>query len=245
MRYCIVFSYDGTFFSGYQKQIEKRTVQEEIESKLTMINHNVPVIIHASGRTDAKVHALNQVAHFDMDIMDPEELKRKLNKLLPNDIYIKKICIVNNNFHARYNAISKEYIYKINLGEYNPFEVNYVYQYNKKLNIDKMKKGIKYFLGEHDFSSFTKCKKEDNVRIIIDANIVLENDILIISFKGNGFMQYMVRIMVGFLLEIGENKRKPEDVLTVLSAKDRTKAGMTAEPQGLYLKKVNYKEVTM
>lgn len=243
MRYCIVFSYDGTFFSGYQRQIGKRTVQAEIENNLTMINHNIPVTIHSSGRTDAKVHALNQVAHFDMDEIDIEELKRKLNKLLPSDIYIKKVCVVNNCFHARYNAISKEYIYKMNLGEYNPLEANYIYQYNKNLNIEEMKKGIKYFLGEHDFSSFTKCKKENNVRIINEANITCENDILTISFQGNGFMQYMVRIMVGFLIEIGENKRQPEEVLEVLKAKDRTKAGMTAEPQGLYLKEVKYKEV--
>jgi tRNA pseudouridine38-40 synthase len=180
-----------------------------------------------------------------MEKMDREVLKKKLNKLLPDDIYIKKVLEVNQNFHARYDCIAKEYIYKINLGEYNPLDAQYIYQYNQPLNIEAMKNGIQKFLGRHDFTSFTKAKKEDSIRNISEVNLSYEGELLTISFKGDGFMQYMVRIMVGFLIEIGENKRRPDEVKEVLNAKDRRKAGITAPPQGLYLNKVIYEDVIL
>ena len=133
MRYLMSFSYDGSNFKGYQKQPKVRTVQGEIEKALKQINNNNKVDIHSSGRTDAGVHALNQTAHFDLEMeITEEKLRHGLNSLLPEDVYIKKISKVDDDFHARFNSIGKEYIYIINLGEYNPIERNYVYQYNKK-----------------------------------------------------------------------------------------------------------------
>ena len=129
MRFFMTFSYDGINFNGYQKQPRKRTVQKEIEDVLKEINNGKSVSIYSSGRTDAGVHAVNQKAHFDMNIkITPDRLIRGMNSLLPSDIYVKKIENVSDNFHARFDAIGKEYIYKINMGEYNPIERNYEYQ---------------------------------------------------------------------------------------------------------------------
>lgn len=246
MRYLITFSYDGSGYYGYQKQPKKKTIQEEVEKVLSKINGNKKVVISATGRTDAKVHALNQKAHFDIDKdLEIDILKKSLNKMLPEDIYVKKVEKVADDFHARFNVKAKEYIYKINLGEYNPLEKNYVYQYNKRLDVFEMERALKYFEGEHNFKSFTKAtdEKEDYNRTIIRATLERNpknvNE-LIISLIGTGFMRYMVRNIVGLLIEIGEGKRKSEDVLNILAAQDRSSSGKTAPPNGLYLNDVFY-----
>ena len=130
MRYFITFAYDGSKYKGYQKQPDEKTVQGELEKALTTINGGEEVCVHASGRTDAGVHALNQKAHFDLDMkhITPEKLRDGLNGLLPKDIYIKNVEVVSDDFHARFNVKAKEYVYKINMGEYNPIEKDYVYQ---------------------------------------------------------------------------------------------------------------------
>jgi len=246
MRYLITFSYDGTNFSGYQKQPKKRTIQEELEKVLKQINDNKKVEVHASGRTDAKVHALNQKAHFDLDIkITIDKLQKGMNSLLPSDIYVKKIENVENDFHARFNAIGKEYIYQINMGEYNPLERNYVYQYNKKLDVIAMERAMKYLEGTRSFKSFTKTdeEKEDYIRTLSQTYLFRDSkDVnkITLVFIGTGFLRYMVRNMVGTLIEIGEGKRKSEDIISILNSQDRTKAGKTANPEGLYLKNVFY-----
>lgn len=177
MRYLITFSYDGTNYRGYQKQPNAITIQGTLENVLTRINSNQPVFVSASGRTDAHVHALGQSAHFDLQVLIiPSKLKKALNSLLPGDIYVKDVEAVADDFHARYDVKKKEYMYIINVGEYNPLELNYVYQYNKNLNIDAMKEAISYFIGEYDFKSFTKVdeEKSDYVREIYEATIMLD-----------------------------------------------------------------------
>ena len=246
MRYFMTFSYDGTNFLGYQKQPRGRTVQKVIESALKEINGGKSVSVCASGRTDAGVHALNQKAHFDMDKkISTDKLIKGINSLLPEDVHVKKIEEVSDDFHARYNAIGKEYVYKINMGEYNPIERNYVYQYNHKLDIIAMERGLKYFEGEHNFKSFTKANDEivDYVRNISQTSIVRDSKDLnkiIITFVGNGFMRYMVRNMVGGLIEIGEGKRNCDDVVNIFDYEDRSFAGKTAPACGLYLRNVFY-----
>ncbi len=246
MRYFITFSYDGSKYKGYQKQARVKTIQGEIEKALKIINDSKAVSIHASGRTDALVHAINQKAHFDLEMdITPEKLKKALNSLIPDDIYIKSVMEVNDNFHARFDAKAKEYIYKINMGEYDPIEKNYVYQYNKRLDVVEMERALKYLEGEHDFKAFSKVddEKEDFVRIIVQTNLIRDvknvNKITI-SFVGTGFLRYMVRNMVGTLIEIGEGKRKSEDIITILKSLERKNAGKTANPEGLYLKDVFY-----
>ena len=164
---------------------------------------------------------------------------------MPPDIYVKKIEEVSDDFHARFSAIGKEYVYKINMGEYNPIERNYVYQYNKKLDVVEMERALKYLEWTHDFTSFSKAddEKDDYVRTIVQANLIrdLKNvNKVTISFLGTGFLRYQVRNMIGTLIEIGEGKRKSEDIIKILKEKDRRKAGKTASPVGLYLKDVLY-----
>ncbi len=244
MRYLITFSYDGSSYNGYQKQLKGKTVQNEIEAVLKKIT-TTDISIHASGRTDAGVHALNQKAHFDLEKKIPiNKLKQSLNSLLPKDIYIKEVEEVDKDFHARFNVKAKEYIYKINMGEYNPIERKYIYQHNKRLDIIEIERGLKQLEGTKDFKAFAKTDEEkDCVRTIVQTNIIrnLKNvNELTLVFLGTGFLRYQVRNMVGTLIEIGEGKRKSEEVLDIIESKDRTKAGITAPPEGLYLKNVFY-----
>ncbi len=247
MRYFMTFSYDGSKYKGYQKQPKVKTVQGELEKALKTINGGTKVDLQASGRTDAGVHALNQKAHFDLDMkhITPEKLKDGLNSLIPKDIYVKHIEVVSDDFHARFNAKAKEYIYIINMGEYNPIEKDYVYQYNKKLDVAEIERALKYLEGTYNFKSFTKTddEKEDYTRTIVQTNLIrnMKNiNIITLSFLGTGFLRYMVRNMIGTLIEIGEGKRKSEEIIEILRAEDRRKAGKTAAPEGLYLKDVLY-----
>ena len=154
MKYLITFSYNGNYFKGYQKQKNLKTVQGCLEKYLTMLNDN-EVVVTSSGRTDVYVHAINAKAHFTLDKNIKEyNIKTFLNRRLNGEIYIKDVVKVDDNFHARYDVVKKEYRYFINMGEFNPIEKDYVYQYNKKLDINKMKKASKLFIGEHDFRFF-------------------------------------------------------------------------------------------
>lgn len=246
MRYFIAFSYDGSKYNGYQKQPRVKTVQGEIEKALKQISGGKSVTISASGRTDAGVHAYNQRAHFDMDNNIPcAKLKQAINSLIPDSIYVRAICEVEDDFHARFNVKAKEYIYKINMGTYNPIEKDYVFQYNKKLDIPEMERALKYLEGTHDFRSFVKIdeEKDDYVRTIVQTSLIRDSknvNQLTISILGTGFMRYMVRNIVGTLIEIGEGKYKSEDIIEILKSKDRTKAGICAPACGLYLKDVYY-----
>ena len=243
MRFLIKFSYDGTAYSGFQTQPNLNTIQERLESALQIINNGKKTNIVATGRTDKGVHALCQYAHADIDVDITEyKLKRAMNSNLPDDIHVIETKIVSNDFHARYNVKSKEYKYYINLGEYNPLERNYVFQYNYSLNKDRMNEAIKIFLGTHDFRAFvTESKEKENcVRTITDAKVEQIDNKLVITFKGDGFLRYQVRNMVGILIRVGENKISTEDVEKILESKDRTTTGKTAPPEGLYLTEVTY-----
>ncbi|MBR2677848.1 MAG: tRNA pseudouridine(38-40) synthase TruA [Bacilli bacterium] len=244
MRYLIKFSYDGSAYSGFQSQRGLETIQEKMEEALTKINNGKKTHLVATGRTDKGVHALAQYGHADIDVnITEKKLKRAMNSNLPNDIHVIETKQVADNFHARYNVKSKTYQYIINTLEYNPIERNYVFQYNYKLNVDKMKEAIKYFLGEHDFRSFaTDSKDKENcVREITNVDIKEEKGKIIITFTGNGFLRYQVRNMVGLLIKIGEGKIEPTEVKEIILKKDRTKASKTAPAEGLYLVEVRYK----
>lgn len=246
MRYLITVSYDGTLFSGYQKQPKERTVQGELEKALKEISGGKKIDVHASGRTDRGVHAIAQRVHFDLDMnITLEKLAKGLNSILPEDIFVRKVEEVPEDFHARFSAIGKEYIYKLNMGEYNPLERNYVYQYNKKLDVVEMERAMKYLEGTHNFKSFTKTdeEKDDYVRTISQTNLIRDTkDVnkLTLVFLGDGFLRYMVRNMVGTLIAVGEGKMKSEEIIEILKKEDRREAGKTANPEGLYLKNVFY-----
>ena len=243
MRYLIKFSYDGSNYAGYQIQPGLDTIQKRLEDAVKIVNNDISSPVVATGRTDKKVHALCQYAHVDISVsITPHKLKRALNSNLPDDIHVISTEIVEENFHARYNVKEKTYKYLINIGEYNPLERNYAFQYNYELNIDNMKKAIKYFEGTHDFRAFVTDNKtkENCVRTITYTNIEQKDNIIELTFKGNGFLRYQVRNMVGILIKVGENKISPETVETILESKDRTKSGKTAPAMGLYLYEVKY-----
>ncbi len=242
MRYKCTVSYDGTMFHGFQIQGSLRTVQDEIEKVLLIINKK-KTIIYPSGRTDSGVHALGQVFHFDSDIeMKEENMRNAINSRLPRDIYIKKVEIVDENFHARFSVTKKEYHYLIDFGEYDPLKKNYRYYYPyKKIDLDLVYQASQIFVGEHDFRSFTKNQKLSNtIRTIYSIDFEWNSSLLTIKIVGNGFMHNMVRILVAMWLECGRNKYSLEDLKSILGEKNRRFAPKTAPSNGLYLFKVYY-----
>ncbi|HEY8364572.1 MAG TPA: tRNA pseudouridine(38-40) synthase TruA [Haloplasmataceae bacterium] len=243
MRIKCTVAYDGSKFSGYQKQDNERTVQGEIERVLEII-HKYPVTIYSAGRTDAYVHAYGQVFHFDSNLnIRVYNWKKAINSLLPKDIYIRNVEVVNEDFHARFSAKKKEYRYYISLGEYNPIRHQYVCFINKKLDLDKIQKALKLFEGTHDFSSFSSAQQhidKDKVRTIYEAKLNINNDELEFIFVGNGFLRYQVRIMMGTLIDIGLGKKDISVIPYLFENYDRSKAKKTIEPQGLYLYNVEY-----
>ncbi|GKU84976.1 tRNA pseudouridine(38-40) synthase TruA [Niallia sp. NCCP-28] len=243
-RYKCEISYDGSVYCGFQIQPKDRTVQGEIEKALKKLHKGLDVKIQASGRTDAGVHAVGQVIHFDSDLDIPiGKWELALNTLLPHEIVVVKAEAVSRNFHARYNVTGKEYRYFIQLGERrDPFKRNYAYYYPYPLNLDAIREAMGYFIGEFDFTSFCSAKtdKEDKIRKITSMELMQEGDMLIFSFKGNGFLYNMVRIIIGTLLDVGRGKRRPDSILDIIAGKDRKLAGKTASANGLYLWKVNY-----
>lgn len=243
MRFLITFSYDGSNFSGFSKQDNLRTVQGEMEQVLKFINNRETKIV-ASGRTDKGVHALMQVCHADIYVDITEyKLKCAMNSLLPSDIHVISTMIVDNDFHARYMVYEKVYEYKLNMGEYNPIERNYVYQFNKKLDVDKMLAASKCLIGIHDFKAFTPNKDVRNnyVREIRSIDIKKNLDIVTFTFRGNGFIKYQIRNMVGLLIQVGLHKKEVNDVKKILDSKNRSNGFRTSHPEGLYLKEVIYK----
>lgn len=237
---CIVM-YDGTHFNGYQRQPGQRTIQGEIEAALEKICKK-PVTIHSSGRTDTGVHAKGQVFHFDSDLkMDGSQYMRAFNAILPADIYVLESQQVHDEFHARYHGKIKEYHYRLSLNTYNPLNRNYVYYHRRLLNIESMREAMTYLLGTHDFTSFCGNPDEvDKVRTIYQAELINEDGELTFCFVGNGFLRYMIRIIMGTLIQIGEGRKQPVDIKKIIDAKNREVAGYTAKPQGLYLQSVKY-----
>ena len=241
MRYKAVVMYDGTMFHGFQIQEDLRTVQKEIEDVLHVVTKH-ETKIYPAGRTDTGVHAIGQVFHFDYEVkMQEWQIKNAINSRLPKDIYIKNIGIVDDNFHARYQATKKCYQYVINTNEFNPLNKNYCYYYKYKLDIEKMIEASKVFIGTHDFKSFTKNHKiENTVRTIYDINFDIKEGVIKINFEGNGFLHNMVRIIVAMLIEVGNGRRTVNDLIEAMENKDRKYAPKLAPANGLYLVSVSY-----
>ncbi|MEW9502748.1 tRNA pseudouridine(38-40) synthase TruA [Jeotgalibacillus marinus] len=242
---CIV-SYDGSGFSGYQVQPNKRTVQCELERVLTDIHKGKKTRVTASGRTDAGVHAVGQVIHFDTDYQIPgEKWPVVLNQKLPNEIVVRHAAQVPETFHARFSVTGKEYRYVIDRGEVpTPFRRHYAVHHPLTLDLDLIREAAQQLIGEHDFTSFSSARTEvlDRVRTIERFDIIERGSEWIFIVKGNGFLYNMVRIMVGTLLDVGYGKFKPSDIRALLEAKDRTLAGKTAPAHGLYLWEVEYSD---
>ncbi|MBM4764910.1 tRNA pseudouridine(38-40) synthase TruA [Bacillus sp. B15-48] len=244
MRIKCKVAYDGTGYAGYQVQPNKRTVQGEIEAALAKLHKGQSVRVHASGRTDAGVHAKGQVIHFDTILSMPEDRwPIALNSILPDDIVILEAEKALDDFHARYEAIGKEYRYFVHLSKQrDPFLRKYAYQFPYSIDISKIEEAAQLLVGTHDFTSFCSAKTEvdDKVRTLDTIELFEEKGLLVFRFVGNGFLYNMVRIIVGTLLEVGSGEKESASVRSILERKDRRYAGKTAPGHGLYLWEVFY-----
>ena len=239
----LTVEYDGTNFSGWQVQKEKRTVQEELELALSKILKEEVSII-GSGRTDAGVHALGQVCNFKTDkTIKPQELHFAINTMLPIDIVVIKVEEVEEEFNSRISAKKKHYRYVINNGKFpSALNANREYHFKYFLDIEAMQMAADDLLGEHDFKAFSAsgCTVKDTTRTIHLLKINRLGDRVIIDVVGNGFLYNMVRIIVGTLLDVGSGKLDICIMKNMLETKDRSLGGRTVGPEGLYLVEVEY-----
>ena len=239
----LVIEYEGTNYSGWQRQVGQRTVEEEIEKALRKITKEETKLI-GSGRTDAKVHAFGQVANFMTKSTIPaSKFKYILNTRLPNDITIRESKEVDMDFHSRFSAKAKKYKYIIYKNKMpSALYRNFSYHISRNIDIERMRSASKEFIGTHDFTSFKGKRSvvKDAIRTIYKIEIQQNKDLIEITIVGKSFLRYMVRIIVGTLLEVGYGNLTREDVREIIASKNRINAKKTAEPQGLFLMKVYY-----
>ena len=241
MRYRAEVMYDGTAYGGWQIQPNAVTVQEKLQEALKKLTQQ-DIAVTAAGRTDAGVHALGQVVHFDCD-RQFTDIARSINSQLPDDIFVRECVQVSDDFHARYDATRKLYSYMINTAEYNPLSRTQVYQLCQPLNLAKMREAAVVFTGEHDFTSFNATKlseMENQVREIYSCRINERNGIVTVDIMGNGFLRHMVRMIVGTLIEVGKGNLDVEDVRKLLESRDKDAVHYNAPAHGLYLVKIWY-----
>ncbi|MEG2507608.1 MAG: tRNA pseudouridine(38-40) synthase TruA [Longicatena sp.] len=244
-RYKAIVSYDGTRYSGWQKQRDTQSVQEEIETALKFM-HGKPIEIAASGRTDALVHALGQVFHFDSEKeIDGEHWTMALNSLLPKDIRIQDVQQVDDDFHARFDCIKKRYDYLVTNDVLNPFLDNYMGKERKTLDVSYMQECAMVFIGTHDFTSFTSTKidpRKPRTKTITRLEIIQEDNCIRMIFEGTGFLRYMVRMLAQTLIEAGKHRLDRAKIQVMLDGKNKHMCQYKATPQGLYLVNVDYGE---
>lgn len=233
-------SYDGSGFYGFQRLNDYRTVQKVLEEALGVINKG-EVLVKGASRTDKGVHAYGQMIHFDIDYDIPvDRLMYAVNRILDNDIRVLDCKKVGNDFHARFNVKRKKYVYKINLGDFDCLKSRFFLQVYGKLDIDKMRECAKVFLGCHDFRNFVAGERDNYLMCVEDIKFNMNNDILEIEFLGKSFYRYMVRNMVGAMLEVGMHKKEICDVSKMLDDYMIKKQMMTAPACGLYLMDIEY-----
>jgi tRNA pseudouridine38-40 synthase len=242
--FMLTIEYDGTAYHGWQRQAQDRTIQGEIEKAIAIMTGQKISLI-GSGRTDAGVHALGQTANFHCQTrLSPETLRKGLDSLLDDDIAIRKCCLMPHSFHARFDVRSKCYHYHIrNQPIFAAIGRHYFWQVRKKLDVGAMQKAAAAIRGRHDFKAFEGAgsPRAHTVREVTKAE--LSGDAageILFAIEADGFLRFMVRNIVGTLVEIGQGKGVPEDMTKILASKDRTLAGATAPPQGLFLMRVNY-----
>ncbi|MCR4657050.1 MAG: tRNA pseudouridine(38-40) synthase TruA [Lachnospiraceae bacterium] len=242
--YKFTIQYDGSRYKGWEHQPgTDMTIQGKIENVLAKLEGR-PVEVIGAGRTDAGVHAEAMIANARLSAaMSAKELKEYMNRYLPDDICIKDAAEASDRFHSRYNAVGKTYRYTCYIGGEKPvFDRKYVFALEEEPDMQRMKEAAKILEGEHDFAGFCSNPrmKKSTVRKVDHIDISKKGDYLYFTYHGSGFLQHMVRIMTGTLLEVGFNKRSAESMLQLLSEKKRALAGATAPAQGLCLIKVDY-----
>lgn len=241
-RFKLILEYEGTRYSGWQKQFNARTVQGELIKACEQIFGEDFVDLQGSGRTDSGVHALFQVAHLDINTMlAPHIIMMKINDLLPYDINILEVEKTNKNFHARHSAKSRIYLYQISRRR-NAFEKNHIWWVKDKLDFEVMKEASKLFIGMNDYSSFSDDDPEvKSTKVAIDdVKLIEKDDLILIRITGSHFIWKMVRRIVGILVEVGRGKKSEKDILFYLNNNSNEPAKFTAPPSGLFLEKVIY-----
>ena len=240
----LVIEYDGKDFNGWQKQPNKLNIQGELERAIMEITKEDNIELNASGRTDAGVHAIGQVANFKTNCNIPvEKFPIAINTKVKKSIVVKSEEEMPERFHSRYNCKQKTYRYIINNSEYgSAIYRNQECHIPQKLDVEAMKKAIKHFEGEHDFKGFkaSGTSSKNSVRKIFKTNIEVHDDRIFIELTGSGFLYNMVRIMSGTLVDVGLGKINPDSIPEIIKSGDRTRAGKTLPPQGLYLLRVEY-----
>ena len=242
MNYKLTISYDGTDFFGWQRQKNGRTIQEEIENSLIKIFKTDSINLIGSGRTDSGVHALRQVANFKVNTkMNEEQIQLAINAIICKDIRITNCKIVDDNFHSRYSAIKRKYIYKISQ-ETSPFNMRYSWHIYNNIKYDLLVELAKLVIGKKDFSNFCKnsSMKENNKCEIFESEWIFKNSEFQYEICGNRFLHHMVRMLVGTMIEVSKNKisvNQFEDMINL----GNPKPVFTAPPNGLFLSKIYYK----
>ena len=244
----MVVSYDGTRYFGWEHQQETElTIQGRLETVLTRMVERPPeqpVTVIGAGRTDAGVHARAMTCNVLLDTeMSEEEIQLYMNRYLPEDISVNDVKVCADRFHSRFKARGKTYRYTCWYGSSKPvFDRRYVTMLDYVPDVERMRSAAAYLQGEHDFASFcgNPYMKKSTVRMVDAIEIERRRDRVIFTFHGSGFLQNMVRILVGTLLEVGRGYWEPEHMAEILAAKDRKQAGPTAPPEGLCLMKVDY-----
>lgn len=245
--YRLTLAFDGSAYQGWQRQNStEQTIQGTLERTCSAILGE-PVRLIGSGRTDAGVHAEAMTAHFftKKPILDGAAFRQQMNGALPEDIRILDIRPVSADFHSRFSALGKIYRYQIDTGEkMDVFRRKYVCHYTAPLDLAAMETAARYLEGTHDFSSFTtdRTPGKSKVRTIRAIRMEQQGNLLLIRYEGDGFLYNMVRILTGTLLEVGDGRKKADDIPGILDQKLRSAAGFTAPAQGLFLERVFYEE---
>jgi len=244
-KYKLTIAYDGTCYRGWQAQPHRASIQKEVERALSsLLQHTTS--IHASGRTDAGVHALGQVAHFKTHLsLETNSFQQQCNAALPNDIRILEILSVPLDFHARYSCRAKEYHYHLHLeATISPLKRFYSYHCPFFIDLDLLQQGIESFIGEKNFISFAnkgkKNRSKDGIRTLYSINLCQEEGGIRLQFKGNGFLYRMIRNIVGTLIAVARGKIKRERIEEFFKEKRRDPLLKAAPPQGLFLMAVYY-----
>lgn len=240
MRYLIKFAYDGSKFYGFQRLNEKKSVQKEIEDALKAFTRE-NVEIKGAGRTDRGVHAYMQCAHFDLEkCFEPRKILFELNRKTSPYLSFSSCEVVNNDFHARFDVKEKTYVYKINIGEYSPFKADYYLNNKDSISVKKLKEVARIFKGVHDFRNFVSGERNDYTCIIYNIKVVKKKDTINIIFRGKSFYRYMVRNLVGAMLDYNKGKTTLEEIKEMLNKPLIKKQLSTAKSEGLYLLEIKY-----
>lgn len=242
MRYKLTLEYAGTRYSGWQIQNNARTVQGEVDRAVREVTGRTDFELYGSGRTDAGVHALAQVAHLDVHVNTPPELlRRRINDLLPSDINILRAEQVRHRFHARHDAVARSYIYHL-ARRRTAFAKNFVWWIKEPLDLETMRSVASQFVGMHDFQSFSDDDPEEkSTEVMVEAlDLHDDGDLIVVHIEGSHFIWKMVRRLVGVLVEVGRGGLKPEAAEAMLRTRSGLPARLTAPAAGLFLERVYY-----